>query len=717
MAKQTLENNSTFGVQRQKINENFDDLYENKQDDLVSGTNIKRINGSSILGSGDLTVSGTEGPVGPKGDPGVAFLVGEDIPAERFDTYELGVSGTTDGEYFGVVSDNEKSISIYKNVSGFGVYERTMGWTEIQDYDLKNKSITYGISGNISSRSIIDFDSISVFSSQQKIRNLSLNAFPDERYLISNVLSFNGSNGATITDGAPDRDGGTTGVQINLPADPRVNEGAPVAFLNMAGYYFPSGQYSILYDVRLADGSPNANVFFVDRWPNFPPSKNATLTTSWQTLKSTFVLTDDESESYAYRAALVETQPTPSSALTIYACNIRIVVGDQVLPMPVVQADINATQRWTKMFKRTLGAVVDWTQAVGTSGLVVNFPNPITFKAISFVAAIKMTGFSGTNYNMFFGFEGGYIGVRNDKTIGAAGDFIPTLYGGTDFPLNVWLVIGIVCDDRGTSVYLNGIKSSFTTASINQKELSSFRLFNYGGNFNFVGQSSGISIWDKAIGDEGIKESSNALISRLKVKNETFNDIGTILLALGDSITNQGYYIDDIKQDITPKPYVINYGVNGRVLGDPSDNPGTNSLFADIYLYVDVIKSNVSNGRMTIVTIHIGANGVPTSNPTQCQEFYDNLCLFIKTLRDLGARVIASTVLDNGNIPDKTALNTVNNLILSDPTKYDAVADYYGDSRLTPATSTYFQDLQHPNQAGGEVMAELLLPKIQQFYV
>lgn len=33
-----------------------------KQDDLVSGTNIKTINGASVLGSGDLTVSGGASP-------------------------------------------------------------------------------------------------------------------------------------------------------------------------------------------------------------------------------------------------------------------------------------------------------------------------------------------------------------------------------------------------------------------------------------------------------------------------------------------------------------------------------------------------------------------------------------------------------------------------------------------------------------------------------
>ncbi len=40
-----------------------------KQDDLVSGTNIKTINGATVLGSGDLTVSGSGI------DRGVAYTV------------------------------------------------------------------------------------------------------------------------------------------------------------------------------------------------------------------------------------------------------------------------------------------------------------------------------------------------------------------------------------------------------------------------------------------------------------------------------------------------------------------------------------------------------------------------------------------------------------------------------------------------------------------
>ena len=41
-----------------KVNENIDDIYIEKQDTLVSGTNIKTINGTSVLGSGNIAISG-----------------------------------------------------------------------------------------------------------------------------------------------------------------------------------------------------------------------------------------------------------------------------------------------------------------------------------------------------------------------------------------------------------------------------------------------------------------------------------------------------------------------------------------------------------------------------------------------------------------------------------------------------------------------------------
>lgn len=44
-----------------KTDDNFTELYSGKQNTLISGTNIKTINGNSILGSGNLTIGGITG--------------------------------------------------------------------------------------------------------------------------------------------------------------------------------------------------------------------------------------------------------------------------------------------------------------------------------------------------------------------------------------------------------------------------------------------------------------------------------------------------------------------------------------------------------------------------------------------------------------------------------------------------------------------------------
>jgi len=56
MAQQTINNGDSGLSARTKINDNFTETYA-KQDALVSGTNIKTVNGSSILGAGDLAVT------------------------------------------------------------------------------------------------------------------------------------------------------------------------------------------------------------------------------------------------------------------------------------------------------------------------------------------------------------------------------------------------------------------------------------------------------------------------------------------------------------------------------------------------------------------------------------------------------------------------------------------------------------------------------------
>lgn len=67
MAKQTINvgttaNDGTGDTLRAsfvKVNDNFTEVYDGKQNNLVSGTNIKTINSTSILGSGNISVQAT----------------------------------------------------------------------------------------------------------------------------------------------------------------------------------------------------------------------------------------------------------------------------------------------------------------------------------------------------------------------------------------------------------------------------------------------------------------------------------------------------------------------------------------------------------------------------------------------------------------------------------------------------------------------------------
>lgn len=48
----------TFPTTQNQALSKVNEIIDGKQDNLVSGTNIKTVNGNSLLGSGDITISG-----------------------------------------------------------------------------------------------------------------------------------------------------------------------------------------------------------------------------------------------------------------------------------------------------------------------------------------------------------------------------------------------------------------------------------------------------------------------------------------------------------------------------------------------------------------------------------------------------------------------------------------------------------------------------------
>ena len=83
---------------RDIVHEETDDAFDGKQDKLISGENIKTINGTSVLGSGDIVIPkgdkgdpGEQGPVGPAGPQGIQGIQG--IQGEQGEAGPQGATG------------------------------------------------------------------------------------------------------------------------------------------------------------------------------------------------------------------------------------------------------------------------------------------------------------------------------------------------------------------------------------------------------------------------------------------------------------------------------------------------------------------------------------------------------------------------------------------------------------------------------------------------
>lgn len=110
------------------------DQLATKQDALVSGTNIKTINSTSLLGSGDVTVASTD--LNNLSNTGKIAIAHNAMPSGTYEEVTVGATGTqyqapADG-YFAVVSGaatGEDWVCIFNTTTMLGSYVQTpIGW-------------------------------------------------------------------------------------------------------------------------------------------------------------------------------------------------------------------------------------------------------------------------------------------------------------------------------------------------------------------------------------------------------------------------------------------------------------------------------------------------------------------------------------------------------------------------------------------------------------
>lgn len=122
---------------------------EGKQDTLVSGTNIKTINGESLLGSGDITVGGTEEFTGTRSN---AIYRGE-----CFGTYDKNSNSVTLIYHFYNESDIPTSYTLFTipekyrpTTTKYGGAFYTVGssWISYNGYVTSGGIVRQGVSGS-----------------------------------------------------------------------------------------------------------------------------------------------------------------------------------------------------------------------------------------------------------------------------------------------------------------------------------------------------------------------------------------------------------------------------------------------------------------------------------------------------------------------------------------------------------------------------------------
>lgn len=185
------------------------------------------------------------------------------------------------------------------------------------------------------------------------------------------------------------------------------------------------------------------------------------------------------------------------------------------------------------------------------------------------------------------------------------------------------------------------------------------------------------------------------------------------LLPLGDSITSQGYYVNPLLNTLSNNGYaptlIANEGhsgyiIDGSIAGAPRaglrENIGTGGDFLD--------HPNV-NAANTYILLMIGTNDVDTGfqlSTAQVQGRMGGLISAIRTDAPLAHLIVAKIVPNLGSPAEDAAVQQFNTDISTVAVGTNvSLVDMY--SAIMANSAAYMGDSLHPNQAGGDQMANV----------
>ncbi len=268
---------------------------------------------------------------------------------------------------------------------------------------------------------------------------------------------------------------------------------------------------------------------------------------------------------------------------------------------------------------------------------------------------------------------------------------------------------------------LGEVQLSSSARGLSDFLATTFNLLGLAGNSPYKGRVSSITIFDKMLSDEDYFIAVKNAKDRAALYGKAVNKINW-LISEGDSIPAIGYSFTKIQ--ISKE----HGGKTVKVLGMATGGNPLGILVGRLPTLTKRVNEVKLAGHTPLVSVLIGANDHASLRGTtgyySPEEYYTRLVSYWDLVRATGAKLIACTILPmgSGNLYAGTEGEfergrlIVNNLIRSDSSKYDGLADigavntFMGKPDAPNVNPEYWVDQTHPNEAGHEQLSLIFKP-------
>jgi len=219
------------------------------------------------------------------------------------------------------------------------------------------------------------------------------------------------------------------------------------------------------------------------------------------------------------------------------------------------------------------------------------------------------------------------------------------------------------------------------------------------GASNFPGKLTQAVFWDTWLDDDQIIAATAVIRAAHRETGETDVVTQNYWIVEGDSISASTYQVLAFNSNGMPTYLGHNMAVIGATMTGQA-----NSLTARQSRAVKCIQAAEAAGYNTILSVLIGANGIPTIS--QLQDYWG-------AIRIAGAKCVACTLLPKSDATFNTNRNALNLQIRAASSSYDALCDFAADPTMGPdsagSDTNLYSDGTHPTTLGQQNLRDIML--------